>query len=333
MPLLDVFNTDFYSVASLTSAINKAPYKPGRLGELGIFAPTPITTTSAIVEELHGKLSVLQSYARGTMPEIQARRDRKARSFIVPHVPFNDAVMADEVQNIRAFGSETQTETVAQVVNDKLVNMRMSHETTHEYHRVGAIQGTVLDADGSTIYNWFTEFGLTQDSTDFLLGTTTTDLKLKCTTIIRNMESALGAAPFSGIKVFCGDTFWDKLVSHSKVEAAYERWQDGQFLRDNQLETGFPYGGLFFERYRGNIGGSAWIAAADAYAIPLGVPGLFQHIMAPADFVETVNSRGMAIYAKQERMKFDKGIELHTQSNPLMIATRPQCLQKLTTSD
>ena len=48
--------------------------------------------------------------------------------------------------------------------------------------------------------------------------------------------------------------------------------------------------------------------------------------IAPGDFIETVNTRGIKIYAKQERMKFDKGIELHTQSNVLYMCTRPAAL-------
>ena len=51
---------------------------------------------------------------------------------------------------------------------------------------------------------------------------------------------------------------------------------------------------------------------------------------APADFNETANTLGQALYAKQEPRKFDRGTDLHTQSNPLPMCHRPGVLIKLT---
>ena len=50
---------------------------------------------------------------------------------------------------------------------------------------------------------------------------------------------------------------------------------------------------------------------------------------APADFNETVNTPGQPVYAKQEPRKFDRGTDLHTQSNPLPMCLRPSVLVKL----
>jgi len=62
------------------------------------------------------------------------------------------------------------------------------------------------------------------------------------------------------------------------------------------------------------------------------VPNLFLTYYAPANYVETVNTIGLPVYAKQASMKFDKGIELETQSNPLNLCLRPTCLIRGTTS-
>ena len=51
--------------------------------------------------------------------------------------------------------------------------------------------------------------------------------------------------------------------------------------------------------------------------------------MAPADFNETVNTLGQLLYAKQEPRKFERGTDLHTQSNPLPMCHRPALLVKL----
>ena len=330
MPSLDVFKADAFSMISLTAAINALPYQPKMLGSMGLFTPKPILTTTAIVEKKEGKLSVLATQPRGTMPSTDSQRQRKVRNFTVPHIPHNRTIKADDVQNVRAFGSETETETVSQLVNDALGEMRADHETTFEWHRLGAIQGNILDSDGSTvIYNLFTEFGETEVTVDFALDTATTDIKGKCTAVIRSVETALGSDTYGDIVVFCGDAFWDALIVHPNVVSAYQNWNAATQM-STQQRKGFPFCGLTFKNYRGSIGGSAWLNTDQARVVPTGVQDLFQHVMAPGDMIDTVNTRGQMMYAKQELLPFGKGVQIHTQSNPLMLCTRPACLVKLT---
>lgn len=332
MPSLDVFKADAFSMASLTAAINALPYQPKFIGDMGLFRPVPITTTTALVEKLQGKLAVLPTGTRGVVHTVDSQPTRKVRNFAVPHIPANATVRADDVQNVRSFGSETETETVAGLVNDTLLRLRAYHETTFEWHRLGALQGVILDSDGTTtIYNLFTEFGETEVTLDFALNTTTTDVKGKCTSIVRSMEDALGGDAYGSIIGLCGDTFWDSLISHTLVKEAYAGWNAASMLSTQQRPGGFQFGGITFYNYRGSIGGTAWMGAKTCRFFPTGVMDLFQHIMAPGDMIETVNTRGQMIYAKQEIMAFGKGVEIHTQSNPLMMCTRPKVLCKGTT--
>ena len=46
--------------------------------------------------------------------------------------------------------------------------------------------------------------------------------------------------------------------------------------------------------------------------------------------METVNTLGLPYYAKQEVMKFNKGVEIETQSNPICLNTLPEAVIKLT---
>ncbi|MFK0569865.1 major capsid protein [Endozoicomonas sp.] len=59
---------------------------------------------------------------------------------------------------------------------------------------------------------------------------------------------------------------------------------------------------------------------------------IFKTWFAPADFVETVNTIGLPRYAKQKVMDFEKGVIIHTQSNPLPINLKPRAVIKLTMS-
>ena len=44
--MLDIFNNNAFGVVSLTDAINKPLFAPGRLGQMGLFSERGVTTTT-----------------------------------------------------------------------------------------------------------------------------------------------------------------------------------------------------------------------------------------------------------------------------------------------
>jgi hypothetical protein len=332
--LIDIFQDDAFSLNSLTQSINHLPYVPNRLGELNLFQEEGVASLSVIIEEQFGKLSLIKTAARGTMPTLGTKERRKMRSFLIPHLPQNDNVLADDAQGVRAFGTESELETVLGIVNNKMEKLKQNHELTWEWHRLGAIKGQILDADAETvIYDLFDEFGITQKVEEFDFEDESLDVKDKCIKLKRYIDKTLGASTYQHIHVLCGDDFFDALVAHPNVKEAYEQWenngQGGTFLREDQ-RAGFEHpAGVVWENYRGFVGTQAFIEPDEAYAFPIGVPDLFIRRNGPAPFVETVNTIGIPLYAKQEPMKFGLGTELHTNSNPLHLCTRPAVLVKL----
>ncbi len=334
MPILDIFSNDAFSVVSLTDAINKMPFIPGKVGQLGIFQESGVSTTSIMIEEREGSLALIPTSHRGGPAAQNKHEKRKARSLIVPHIALEDSIMADEVQDVRAFGSESSLQSVQAVVNNRLSEMTAKHDATLEHLRIGAIKGQILDADGtSVLYDLFTEFGVTAyDEIDFDLDAASPEagaIKKLCHSIKRKIEDALGAAPYVSIHAFCSASFFDALVTHEEVTTAYDRYQESIFLRTGQARGQFDYGGVVFEEYRGSVGGIDFVPDGKAYFFPVGTPGLFRQYNAPADFVETVNTVGLPRYAKQAiDDEFGRWVKLHTQSNPLPICTRPKVLIK-----
>lgn len=333
--MLDVFNDDAFSVVSLTDSVNKLKFVPGRIGQLGIFDESGVPTTTVVVEQKEGVLSLVSPTARGGPGKTLTKNLRDARPFVVPHFEINDAVMAEEVQNVRAWGSETAVETVMGKVAERLGYHSQSMEATIEYARIGAIKGIVTYADSSTL-NLFTEFGVSQQSVvDFDLDDATPEegeIRAKCASVIRTIADELGGTPFSGAHAFCGDTFFDQLIAHPEVRETYLGWTAAQELRGGYISGmglsygAFPFGGIMWENYRGSVGGQAFIATGDCQIFPTGVPGLFKTYFAPADYIETVNTMGQRMYAKQYEMANGKGVHLDTQSNPLSLCTRPRVL-------
>jgi len=328
------FQNPGFSMASLTAAINLIPNRYGRLEALDLFPAKPVRTRSVVVEERNGTLSLLPTLPVGSPSTVNARDKRKLHSFVIPHVPLDDVVLPEEIQGVRAFGSETEMESVASVMAQHLESMRNKHAITLEHLRMGALKGVILDADGSELHNLYTVFGITPAAVNFQLNTEATNVRGKCTEVVAHIEENLRGEFMTGVRCLCSPDFFAKLVGHTKVEKAYENYSQGAMLRDD-VRTGFAFGGIVFEEYRGqatNIVGDVqrFIAPGEAHAFPLGTIDTFGTYFAPADFNETVNTLGQPLYAKQEPRKFERGTDLHTQSNPLPMCHRPGVLVKLT---
>ena len=331
------FDNPGFSMASLTAAINLLPNRYGRLEQLNLFPAKPVRTRQIVVEEYAGKLNLLPTRPVGSPGTLGERGTRKLRSFIIPHIPHDDVVLPEEVQGIRAFGSETEMEAISSVMARHLETMRNKHAITLEHLRMGALKGEILDADGSVITNLFSEFKIDQETINFELTNGNTKVRNKCVAVLKKMEDALLGEFMTGVRVLCSPEFFEALISHGVVEKAYENFQQGAILRDD-LRASFTFGGLTFEEYRGQASylkadGSAevrrFIAAGEAHAFPVGTIDTFATYFAPADFNETVNTLGQSLYAKQDARKFERGTDLHTQSNPLPMCHRPGVLVKL----
>lgn len=330
MPMLDIFGQNAFSVLSLTDAINKVPFTPGRAGQVVDWAERGVSTLSIAIEEKEGALQLINPTPRGGPGETRGKDKRTVRQLTVPHYQIDDTIMADEVQGVRAFGQESAVQTVFGLVNDRMAeHVRESFDPTLEYQRIGALKGVILNGDGSTLYNLFTEFSVSPPSTvDFSFSPTSSDggIRTKCTGVIRTIANALGAQMFTGVHAFCGDEFWDDLIASKEVRETYLNQQEARELRGGVAWDSLSYGGVLFENYRGSVGGSPFINEDECRFFPVGVPGLFRTVYAPADYIETVNTMGLPRYAKQIRMPNDKGIEIEMQSNALSYCTRPAVL-------
>jgi hypothetical protein len=283
-----------------------------------------------IVEEQNGVLTLLPTMPPGSPGTVGVRGKRKVRSFTIPHIPHDDVILPEEVQGIRAFGSETETEALAGVIARHLDTMRNKHAITLEHLRMGALKGVILDADGSVLYDLFDAFGITPQAVNCQLGNAGTNVKGKCTDVLAAIEDNLKGEFMNGVHCLCSPEFFSALTGHAKVEKAFETWQQGAILI-NDVRRGFTYAGITFEEYRGqatDIAGTVrrFIAPGEAHAFPLGTVDTFASYFAPADFNETVNTLGLSLYAKQAPRPFERGTDLHTQSNPLPMCHRPGVL-------
>jgi len=330
--MLDIFNSQAFSMVALTEAINMVPNMYGRVRELNIFPIKPVNTTTVAIEIKNNVLNLIPTQPRGGPANQNVTGKRQLKSFRIPHIPLEDLILADEVQNIRAFGTENQLQAVMNLVNERQIEIVNKFAITLEYLRNGALKGEVLDADGVTVlYNWFTEFGITQESVDFALATEDTNVAAKVLAVKRHIEDNLLGDTMTKIHAFCSPEFWEALVSHPSVIEAYQFYQGVNNQRDD-LRKGWEYQGVVFEEYRGqaeDAEGNArkFVPANEAIFFPEGTQNTFRTFVAPADFIETVNTMGLPLYSKLAIDKdFQRHVKIHAQSNPLPICMRPAVL-------
>jgi len=327
-----------FSVGELTASINILPNKYGRLEQLNLFPVKGVRTRTIFVEEQNGVLTLLQSQPVGAPGQTGKQGKRKVRSFVIPHLPHDDIVLPQDVEGIRAFGSQDAFKTVQSEILDKLQSMKNKHDITLEHLRIGALKGIILDADASTLYNLYTEFGIVQKTVDFVLGTAGTEVVEKCREVLRHIEDNLKGEVMNGVRCVVSQEFYDKLVKHATIKAIYQNWSAAQEKLGGDLRKGFQVAGITFEEYRGvasDAAGNArrFIASGDGHAFPEGTTETFRTVVSPADFNETVNTVGLPYYAKFDERKHGRGYDLHTQSNPLAICYRPAVLVRVYSSN
>lgn len=333
--MLDIFNSKPFETVRLTQNVNEIKYAPGRIEELGLFESTSVDTTAIAVEKNGDILSLVPPTPRGAPGTTVDKAKRDLRMLIIPHFELNSAIYAEEVQNVRGSGQEQALETVMQKVAQHQRQLVRSMAATEEHARMGAVQGVVTYADNSTL-NLFTEFSVSQESEiDFDLDNASPAdgvLRKKCAGIIRQVSDILGGVPFTGLHAFCGDNFFDDLLAHKEVRATFVNWSEAQILRDGYIGPNrstygiFQFGGIVFENYRGAVGSTSFINTDKCHIFPLGVPGLFRTVYAPADYEETVNTMGQRLYSRTWPMQNGKGRHIDVQMNALQYCSRPKAL-------
>ena len=319
-----IFDDEAFSVSSLTAAINEQQYLPGRLSSLGLFQEEGITTLTVQIEKDGDTLALVPAGERGTSGLVVGASKRTLIPFNTVHLPERFTIKADEIQGIRAFGTRSELQAVQDVVNARLLKARLQLDVTHEYQRMGALNGQILDADGTTVLlDLYKRFGVQRQKMSMGLTVADTDFRVKCGEALDLQEDALGSVTSTGARAFCGKNFWNKMMGLKAIKETYVNSAQAAALRGDARES-FEFGGIVWERYRGKVAGVAFVHDDKALLIPEGVPDLYISAFAPADYMETVNTQGIPYYSKIEPMPFNKGMAGEAQSNPLHICTRPR---------
>ncbi|WP_455480097.1 major capsid protein [Bartonella sp. B23] len=350
---IDFFKHDAFSATTMMKAIEDYEFKPDLISSLDLFETVETSTTVVGVERRDNMLSLIQTSERGAPLEEADRSYRNLRFFKTTRIAKSDTVKAEEIQDRREFGTEDQLESAMKFIAQKQKKLISEIELTWENMQLGAIQGAVLDADGSMIVDWYKEWEITPPKPiDFKLNTETTDIAdIVDQVILKMVEASKGAFTNSSrIIGLCGHEFFSKLKNHKTIRETYLNTSLAQTLNSaggvatpSAIGSGsfgsFDFAGATFINYRSIYNYNANAKAGTKRAIgikpdecqffPVNAPGVFQKTFSPGESLDFVNTVGKPLYTMlivdRDRNAW---VKPEVYSYPLYICTRPEMLFK-----
>lgn len=346
-PVLDIFGDAVFGVANLRKVAKSVTYVPQYLGTRNIFQSKPLTgTDKVIIYEENGEVRLIPTTERYG-PEITQKRDTgKMFLFETKRIAKMDSIRASELLGVanEALSRQVRIRTAAQLVQDRIAQLKTDKAFTLELHRFGALQGKLYDADGTTLlYDYFTEFGLSQPVTvdvDFTMPEE--DLMIYFQdTFYRPIMRALKdrKTPTTQIGALTGDGFWAQLMKHPGFRRVYElEMQARAYQRANNplvqpnawMEIDF--GGVLWINYMGTDDGTTIAVPMDeARFFPIGARDVFDVYWAPGETIADVGGVGQDEYVYIQpdvRSQMVSHVDVHVRCYPLYMCLYPKALMK-----
>lgn len=320
---------DSGKIVDWTEELNVLPNKHGTINQLGLFQQEGISTTVVQFEEVTVGEGVLIDRVRGERGTVSTDRTSKIRAWAVPHFPHQDFILPGDIIEKRAYGSPDQPDGLAQARVRKMSDVQRIHALTQDAARFKLITtGDVYAPAGTVSMNYYTEFGVSRKEVDFDLDTGTTQVLSKAEEVLGYAEDNATGTTFTGYVALCSPEFFQKLITHASVQAAYMYYRDGnqQPLRDRLGLVGtqrmFEYGNITYIECRGSIAGTKLIPANDAYFVPTG-SDIFKTYFAPANKFSLIGTQGVPMYMFEKTVD-DEMYVLDTETNFLNAVRKPQ---------
>ena len=335
--VLDIFNNDAFTTVNMSIAIDKVETAPRRLGQQKLFTPNPIREIIVGVEMRESGLSLIKTTKRGETLAQATQGKRKKLHFATSRVGKEDKVLASELAFLVQFGTADQ---IVQVQAE--IARRMSGpggllddiETTHEHMRLSALNGTLLDADKSVIYNFYDEFGINENPEIAFDLANTTDGALEETVnarVLRPRRRKSKGARYSEVRDECSSQYFDELIKTKEVRERRKTDRENGLDNDSYQGRVVQFAGITWQEYVGTDDGTVAVEENKVKFYPGGVGNtVFQHVMSPGEAFEHQGMIGQNIYAEinLEVRNSPRWALLEAISYPLFINTRPEMIFK-----
>jgi hypothetical protein len=343
---LDIFRNDAFSVTSLQRVVDNTPYIPQALGLMQLFNPVPIQTETVLLYEEDSGIRFIPTTERGT-PDIQQIRDvGRLRALSTKRLAKMDTVRASELLGVAnmALPETIRLRNAQELLVRRMSKLKSEMEATKELHRFGALQGKLLDVDGTTvIYNYFTEYGVADPvliDVDFPNIPEAQLMQFFQDTFRRPIVDSLRNRATPNVRIGClvGDGFWAKLMTHPGFRNIYVQMSTAiavaratnPLVQPNMwLEVDFA--GITWMNYRGSTNGEIAIPYNECRFFPIGAQDVFNVYWSPGETLLDVQDVGRPEYPYIQpdvRTQMPTHVDFFLRSYPLYACIYPQALMR-----
>lgn len=341
MPITRSYGNAF-EVIDYSMEIQNIPQVNTLLTDSGLFQEEFLSTHTVSFEEVNGTLGLVGDLPRGAKPQANKDDVRKIRSYPMARFAMTDAILPQDIQGKRAYGSQDAAETEAAVMVRKMERAMRNYSATLERARFSTLtSGNIYAPNGTISGNFFSDFGVTQKSVNFVLGTATTDIVAKVEEVIAYMQDTASAVDtITGVIGYCSPEFFSAFIAHSKIQSAYTYYSatEGQSILRNRagnnmsLNRTFTYAGVTLIEVRQIYSGERAIPTGEAVFVPVGTQDAFVTAYGPMDRLDFVNTTAERIYALSWRDPKGLSVDLDFESNFINILKKPALVVKGTAS-
>jgi hypothetical protein len=342
---LDIFRSDVFKTSTMTAALRRVPYLPQFISAKNLFQPKPLRTEDFWLEMINGKLRLIQTTPRGAPAPQQTRDKRNARAFSTVRIAKDDVIRASELLGVRDFGEETALMQVQREVLQRQEGLRRDYLLTREYQQLGALQGKVLDADGTVIEDFYDAFDIAEPTPIVIdisdLNADDGAFRQLCADIRETMwRKGKGSfLPNSRVGTLCGTDAFNKIIKLKEVRDSYKGYQAAAELR-GALPDSFEFGGILWEKYIGTDpdqpnGHSVNIADDEIKFYPINAPGVFEVAYSPGEKFDHLGTLGQEYYAYvvPDKPEENEKADLQFRAYQLPYCTNPEMLASAVVQD
>lgn len=345
MPLTRDYN-DAFGVVEHTDKVKDIPNVSYMITGMNLFKNNFTNQTAITFDKDVSTVTLLPSVNRnGGNPTRGSDRSSSIFSLPLGYFHHMDKVTKADYEGKRQSGTASDQDTAANVIAEKLTDMKTNVDQTHEYMKLQALKGDCVTPDGVSLANMFTLFGVSQPVVDFDLANID-DVGAKCRELRQTVNRGLlSGGTFAGnLPVIVDSSFFNKLVTHPSVVQAYLNASSNvvfQKAMDEYTRWGitaiFAHQGVLFMTYDHEFPmpdgtTEAAIELDSGYTIPrvAGTP-ILQAWYGSSRRMDIDGGAVMFMreYRDMQRQMFH---ELEVETAPLYYCTKPLCLVKVITS-
>lgn len=332
----DGFRDNMFKERSCIDHIDTLPYVPTGVSDLFPWDHKGILLRQTAIELRQGDFNVIPQAPIGSPGASFDLAEREMISADVPHYPQRFTLWAESLRGVRQFKADILA-TMETERNEILETAHKNNIATWELGKVSAITGNLLDFRKNeagvvvpvTTMNWFTKFGISQVVYDIDLSDVTTETIKELGAAKELGEEELGSISVTKWILLCGKTFYRDLSYHPTSQKAFERWNDGAFLRDDMRAGWMANSDIMVVSYsRGKIAGIPLIADDEAYLCPVS-EDIYKGVFAPATGASTLGKVGEPENVSTKILDHDEGIEFKFQTNGMFYVKRLKAFIRL----